>query len=63
MGCVKLLFFINNNIDLFFSFCGKSLEPDDFEKIILPYLEEVYTFENAAHVSIMNALIIIFNTF
>ena len=26
---------------------------------ILPYLEEVYTFENAAHVSIMNALMVI----
>ncbi|RIA84508.1 hypothetical protein C1645_832134 [Glomus cerebriforme] len=32
------------------NFCGKSLEPDDFEKIILPYLEEVYTFENVAHI-------------
>ncbi|CAG8615367.1 8224_t:CDS:2 [Rhizophagus irregularis] len=32
------------------NFCGKSLEPDDFEKIILPYLGKVYTFENAAHI-------------
>ncbi|GES80169.1 hypothetical protein RCL_jg23118.t1 [Rhizophagus clarus] len=32
-----------------FYFFDKSLEPDNFEKVILPYLEKVYTFENAAY--------------
>jgi len=29
------------------------LDPDDLEKIIIPYLEKVYTFEDGAHVKII----------
>ncbi|GES86127.1 zinc finger BED domain-containing protein 1-like [Rhizophagus clarus] len=32
------------------NFYGKSLGPTDFETIIIPYIEKVYTFEEAAHI-------------